>query len=114
MPRSSATRSSATADPDGEVAARVARLEARLAEFEEKERAGAAELAEDAIDRMVSRFMPPEARRHLRAARKEQLLAARSFIDHWIERLDRPPAAPARRARRSGSTPRRRESIPLE
>jgi len=41
----------------------------------------------------------------MRAARREQLLAARSFIDHWIDRLDRKPAANERR---------RRESITLE
>jgi hypothetical protein len=27
----------------------------------------------------------------MRAARKEQLLAARAFLDHWIDRLDREP-----------------------
>jgi hypothetical protein len=47
---------------------------------------------------------PAEARQHMRAARKEQLLAARAFLDHWIERLDRDPA---------GDLPRR-ESISLD
>ena len=111
MPRTS--RAAAPADQADVLTARLATLEARLAELEGQERANAAELAEDAIDKMVTRFMPAEARAHMRAARKEQLLAARSFIDHWIERLDRPPT-PAKRARRAGNTPRRRESIPLE
>jgi hypothetical protein len=96
-----------------DVGTRLAAMEARLAELEEQDRANAAELAEEAIDRLVSRVFPAEARSHMRAARKEQLLAARSFIDHWIERLDR-PAAPARRPRRPPASPRRRESIPLE
>ena len=114
MPRTSrATAPGGSAGSVDALTARLATLEARLAELEGQERANAAELAEDAIDRMVTRFMPVEARTHMRAARKEQLLAARSFIDHWIERLDR-PAVPARRARSAGSTPRRRESIPLE
>ena len=41
----------------------------------------------------------------MRAARKEQLLAARSFLDHWIDRLDRKPLPKERK---------RKESIPLE
>jgi hypothetical protein len=40
----------------------------------------------------------------LRTARKEQLLAARAMLDHWIARIDR---APEERIRR-------RESIKLE
>jgi hypothetical protein len=95
-----------------DLGARLATIEERLAELEDQERAHAAELAEDAIERLIGRVMPPDARAHLRAARKEQLLAARAFIDHWIERLDRPPAA--RRSRRPSRAPRRRESIPLE
>ncbi len=37
-------------------------------------------------------LFPPEVRTHMRAARKEQLLAARAFLDHWIDRMDREPA----------------------
>ena len=97
-----------------DLGARLATLEERLAELEDQDRVRAAELAEDAIDRLVARVMPTEARVHLRAARKEQLLAARAFIDHWIERLDRPPTPRPTRGRRTGRTPRRRESISLE
>jgi hypothetical protein len=49
-------------------------------------------------------MVPTEARRHMRAARKEQLLAARALLDHWIERAEREPAE---------NLPRR-ESIPLD
>jgi len=88
----------ARTEPDAELAARIAVLEARLAELETMER------PEDPFERLLGGFLPAESRDHLRAARKEQLLAARSFIDHWIERIDRKPTE-----RR-----RRRESIPLE
>lgn len=47
---------------------------------------------------------PPEVRAHMRAARKEQLLAARAFLDHWIDRME---------ARPVDDLPRR-ESIELE
>jgi len=47
---------------------------------------------------------PLEARKHMRTARKEQLLAARAFVDNWIERLEKEPA---------DALPRR-ESISLE
>jgi hypothetical protein len=102
-----------TTAPKNDVAARLAAMEQRLAELEDQDRANAAEMAEDAIERVVARIFPAEARTHMRAARKEQLLAVRSFIDHWIERVDRPPA-PRRRRRRPAAAPRRRESIPLE
>jgi len=81
-----------------DLAARIAVLEERLAEFEGRGEA-------DPMDRWLEGLIPAEARQHMRAARREQLLAARSFIDHWIDRLDRKPAANERR---------RRESITLE
>jgi hypothetical protein len=84
---------------DAGLAGRIAVLEERLAELE----------AQDGLvgplERLLGEAIPPEARDHMRAARKEQLLAARSFLDHWIERLDRKPMPRERR---------RRESIPLE
>jgi hypothetical protein len=81
-------------------------LEAQLAAMEE--RLQALEQRDDAEPRGLGRLwndlFPPEVRTHMRAARKEQLLAARAFIDHWIDRVDREPAP----------TRRRRESISLE
>ena len=35
-------------------------------------------------------FLPKEARTHLRAARREQLLALRSLIENAIERFEEP------------------------
>jgi len=84
--------------PDTEdLLARLVEIETRIADME-------ARWEEPGIGSLVRRLVPPEARRHLRAARKEQLLAARAFIDHWIDRLEREPEP----------RPRRRERIELE
>ena len=82
-----------------ELAGRIAVLEERLAELEARDG------MVTPLERLLGDAIPPEVRDHMRAARKEQLLAARSFLDHWIERLDRKPMPRERR---------RRESIPLE
>ncbi len=69
-------------------------LEDRLAELED--RLATLELREAEEPRGVLGLMraviPAEARVHMRAARREQLLAARAFLDHWIERLEKEPA----------------------
>lgn len=44
-------------------------------------------------------FLPKETRDHLRAARREQLLALRSLLDQAIERLEK-PEKPKRKAER--------------
>lgn len=88
----------ARTEQEPELTARLAVLEERLAELEEREH------DTDSVEAFFARLLPSEVRGHLRAARKEQLLAARSLLDHWIDRLDRKPAE-----RR-----RRRESIKLE
>ncbi len=77
--------------------ARLVEIETRIADME-------ARWEEPGVGSLVRRLVPPEARRHLRAARKEQLLAARAFLDHWIDRLEREPEP----------RPRRRERIELE
>lgn len=91
---------------EAELAARLAVLEERLAELEKREsgieaRAGVGAL--ESMESLVMGFLPAETRQHMRAARKEQLLAMRSLIDTAIARVDRTP--PERK---------RRESIPLE
>jgi hypothetical protein len=85
-----------------EVEARAAEAEARALEAEA--RAGGGPLG--LVDAVLTAVLPAEARGHMRAARKEQLLAVRSLVDAWIERVDRKPDEPRRR--------RRRESISLE
>jgi hypothetical protein len=84
---------------EAELAARIAMLEQRLAELE------AGDGMDRPFERLLGEMFPSEVRDHMRAARKEQLLAARSFLDHWIDRLDRRPMPKERR---------RRESITLE
>ncbi len=77
-----------------DLAAKVARLERRLETVEGRR--------EDlGLARLVRAWLPTEVRGHLRAARREQLLAARAFLDHWIERDGR-------------EKPRRRERISVE
>jgi hypothetical protein len=77
-----------------ELAQRLAALEARLAEMEQRAadgeaRTGGSPMA--AIDALMDALLPAEVRTHMRAARKEQLLAIRSMVDIWIERVDRKP-----------------------
>ncbi len=65
-----------------ELEQRVATLERRLAR--RQRRAG----MESAIVALMHNLFPAEARVHMRAAGREQLLAARSYLDHWIGKLD--------------------------
>jgi hypothetical protein len=66
---------------------RLAELEQRLAAMEAR-----GEHAPTGLLGVWRDVFPAEVRTHMRAARKEQLLAARAFLDHWIEHLDRNPA----------------------
>jgi hypothetical protein len=105
----------AETDREMELATRLAALELRLADVEAKAAASEARAREaearagggplGLMDAVLTAVLPAEARGHLRAARKEQLLAVRSLVDTWIERVDRKADEPRRR---------RRESIPLE
>jgi hypothetical protein len=71
---------------------RTAELEARIAELERRSwrqtvdqgRTG----VEEAFWALMHRLFPDEARKHLKVAGREQLMAARVYIDKWIERLD--------------------------
>ena len=81
--------------------ATTAELEARIRELEEKLRAFESE-REGAMRNMLDEVFPRESRRHMRNAWKEQLLALRSALDHWIDRQDE-----------NGGT-KRRESIRVE
>jgi hypothetical protein len=79
---------------------RTADLEARIADLERRStwrstmdegRSG----METAFWAMVHTLFPEEARKHLKAATREQLLAARVYLDRWIERLDEQEAEQA-------------------
>ncbi|MEO6294828.1 MAG: hypothetical protein ABIP01_04145 [Candidatus Limnocylindria bacterium] len=72
---------------------RTAELEARIAELEHRLARGPSADAnksgvEAAFWATMHRIFPDEARKHLKVAGKEQLLAARVYLDRWIERID--------------------------
>lgn len=79
---------------------RTAELEARIADLEKRStwretmnegRSG----VETAFWAAVHSLFPEEARKHLKVAGREQLLAARVYLDKWIARLDEEEAAAA-------------------
>ena len=79
------------ADRTEELEARIADLEKRSAwrNTMDEGRSG----METAFWALVHTILPEEARKHLKAATREQLLAARVYVDKWIERLDEEEAA---------------------
>ncbi|HVM31296.1 MAG TPA: hypothetical protein VM305_11080 [Candidatus Limnocylindrales bacterium] len=82
---------------------RIEELERRL---EELERRGSS--MDRALDRSRAAgqaIIPEETRHHVRAAAREQLLAVRSLLDHWINRSSDDA---------SGSDRSSRESIRVE
>jgi hypothetical protein len=83
---------------------RTAELEARIAELErrgswrstmDEGRSG----AETAFWAVVHTLFPEEARKHLKVAGREQLLAARVYLDRLIAKLDEKDAEPSERQR---------------
>lgn len=70
---------------------RLEALERRLAR---SERPSAMEAAFWAF---MHNLLPDEARTHMKAAGREQLLAARAYLDHWIAKLDQAEAGNGRR-----------------
>lgn len=95
--------------------ARLERIERRMEELDQRESA-----MERAMDGVMQRsraamqtVIPTETRKHMRAAWRENLLAVRSMIDYWAERLNDDAATgnatPAANARDAG-----RENIPID
>lgn len=75
-------------------------LEARIADLEQRLRSSGGggsrrEGIETAFWAMMREVFPQETRRHMKAAGREQLMAARSYLDHWIAKLDEQREAPA-------------------
>lgn len=68
---------------------RLARLEQRFEELDR--RSNAMERAMDKSRAAMDTMIPSETRKHLRAAGREQLLALRSLLDHWVDRLGDEP-----------------------
>lgn len=75
--------------PDGD---RTSDLERRIADLERRTPRAMMEQGrsglEEAFWAVMHSVFPEEARRHLRAATKEQLMAARVYLDRWIAGLD--------------------------
>ncbi len=74
-----------------ELEQRITDLEKRIAELQSEATPGG-------IFSLMDTIFPAETRGHLRAARKEQLLAFRSLLDKWIDRMDDEKPAPRREA----------------
>jgi hypothetical protein len=69
-------------------------LETRIGELERRLRGGERrESLETAFWALMRDLFPQETRKHMKAAGREQLMAARSYLDHWITKLDEQRAA---------------------
>lgn len=68
---------------------RLERLERRIEELDQRSSSmeRAMERAMDRSKAAMDTILPNETRRHLRAAGREQLLAVRSLLDFWVERM---------------------------
>lgn len=79
---------------DQSPADRTVELESRIAELEKRSSTWRSTMdegrsgAETAFWAVVHTLFPEEARKHLKVAGREQLLAARVYLDKWIARLD--------------------------
>ena len=71
---------------------RTAELEARLAELERRAQPTSSAEGRSGLEAafwaMMHSVLPDEARKHLKAATREQLMAARVYLDRWIAQLD--------------------------
>lgn len=74
-----------------ELEQRIADLEKRLADLQ-------GDSGSSGIFSLLDTIFPAETRQHMRAARKEQLLAFRSLLDKWIARMDDEKPTPKREA----------------
>jgi hypothetical protein len=70
-------------DRNAEMEARIADLERRVPRSDERR-----ESMETAFWAVMRNLFPGETRKHMKAAGREQLMAARSYLDHWIKKMD--------------------------
>ena len=70
--------------------ARLERIERRMDELDQRSSAleRSVERAMDRSRAAMNSVLPTDTRRHMRAAWRENLLAVRSFIDYWADKLD--------------------------
>ena len=90
---------------------RLERLERRLEDLDKRESAmeRGYDTAKRRSSQAVNTLVPQETRRHMRAAWRENLLAVRSFIDYWADRLNDDDDRDNR-----GSSGGGRENIPID
>ncbi len=92
---------------------RLERIERRMDDLDQRENA-----MEKALGRSrdaVYTIVPDETRRHLRAAWREHLLAMRSFVDYWAQRLgDESESGSGDQGGDSGTANGGRENIPID
>lgn len=78
---------------------RAAELEARIAELERRSWRQTVDEGRSGLEEtfwaLMHRVFPDEARKHLKTAGREQLMAARVYIDNWIAKLDEEEEAAA-------------------
>jgi hypothetical protein len=75
-------------------------LEARIERLERRTKGADPRASmETAFWAVMRNVFPDETRTHLKAASREQLLAARSYLDHWITKMGEKPASEAPAAR---------------
>ena len=70
-----------------ELERRIEELERRLTRADERSRTTRSS-AETAFWALMHRLFPEDARRHMKAATREQLMAARAYLDRWISGLE--------------------------
>jgi hypothetical protein len=67
----------------------TAEMEARIADLEARLRGGDKRASvETAFWALMHNVFPDETRKHMKAAGREQLLAARAYLDHWIRKME--------------------------
>ena len=90
---------------------RMARLEQRLDELDRRNTSleRAMDKAMDRSRAAMNTIVPNETRRHMRAAWRENLLAVRSLIDFWADRLADDPNQQS-----SSSTNGQRQQIQID
>jgi hypothetical protein len=78
---------------NAEILAKLQQIEDRLNQIEREEQPRT-------LGDLINRLVPRDVRQHLRAARREQLLAAQAYLGHIIARMDEAGRADEGRSRR--------------
>ena len=95
---------------------RLDQIERKVADLDQ--RASSMERAMDTVmvrsRQAMGVVVPSEARQHLRAAWRHNLLAARAMLDHWAQRLDDGSAATDAAAGKGAAHDGGRENIPID